>query len=92
VKAKSDIEFGKKSRDKNTGYTGVATGVYFFQYGCTRVTLTSLADGEIKECNFDEQGVEAVEAEKPLKSHAKSGGPRGLVPDASVRGAVCTRP
>ena len=38
---RSDIVLGEKYRDEQTGYEGIANAIYFFQYGCERVTIES---------------------------------------------------
>jgi hypothetical protein len=36
---KSDIVLGDTYRDDQTGFVGVATAAYFFQYGCERIQV-----------------------------------------------------
>lgn len=51
----SDVELGRKYRDQQTGFEGVATSVTFFQHGCERVSLEAYDAGrkEIKVEIFD---------------------------------------
>ncbi|MCK9629444.1 MAG: hypothetical protein M0R37_12750 [Bacteroidales bacterium] len=85
MKAKSDIEFGKEYRDKNTGFKGKATGVLFYQYGCTRVILDALVEGRVEQATFDEPGLEAVDAPEPFKARARTGGPRTMPTRVGIR-------
>lgn len=77
---KSDIKLGRKYRDKNTGFTGTATAVVFYQHGCERVTLKGMNNhGEIVEYGFDSPEVEDVETGKTPQVE-KTGGPHGIAP------------
>ena len=73
---KSNIEFGKKYTDKNTGFTGVAVCISKWQYGCIRVTLQPYGlkeDGDVKDSHtFDEE--ELIEAKDVVQKDP--GGPR----------------
>lgn len=72
----SDITLGKRYRDPQTGITGTATAVYFFQYACERVALETVkSDGELKEYTFDAPRLETVE-ERPKRVRTdRTGGP-----------------
>ena len=51
---KSDVRLGEKYRDEQTGYEGIATGIYFYQHSCERVGLEKMKkDGEIITEVFD---------------------------------------
>lgn len=53
-KYRSDIKLGEKYRDVQTGLTGTATSVHFYQHACERVSIEGLkADGELVEYAFD---------------------------------------
>lgn len=81
---KSDIVLGEKYRDTQTGYEGTAVAVYFFQYGCERITVESY-DSErktIKEMTFDAPRLEHIETGKRMTTE-KTGGP-----DKAATGAV----
>lgn len=78
---RSDIKLGEKYRDTQSGFEGHAVALYFYQHGCERVALKTLADGEIKEFVFDapelasvKTGVRAVVT--------KTGGPHDRTPIA----------
>lgn len=60
----TNIVFGKKYKDKNTGLVGIATAIAKHQYGCIRVSLQPPAkeDGTVPDNQwFDEEGIEGVE-------------------------------
>jgi hypothetical protein len=74
------IEFGQTYRDKGSGFTGKPLGVFFYEYGCTRVTLVAqVAEGSTAapaEATFDEQALVDVTSGEAVESGAASGGPR----------------
>jgi hypothetical protein len=73
----TSIEFGERYRDKNSGYEGVATALYFYEFGCARVSLVSMDDkGDVKDLSFDEQSLVKVGTGKPVEAFAKVGGAR----------------
>ena len=39
TKIETNVEFGKKYQDKNTGLIGVAVSISKWQYGCIRIAL-----------------------------------------------------
>jgi hypothetical protein len=39
TKYQSDVKLGQVYRDEQTGLEGVATAIYFYQFGCERVTI-----------------------------------------------------
>ncbi len=89
----SEIELGKRYIDKQTGIEGVVVVVSFFQFGCERVTLEVVREGEIKEYSFDAPRLTEVGKEEPVKSD-KSGGPeRGTshVRQSAVQRSVLVR-
>ena len=51
----SDVVLGEKYRDSQTGFEGIATAIYFFQYGCERVQLEQLDKKtlDIRSITFD---------------------------------------
>jgi len=49
------IELGKTYRDTMTGLEGVAISRHEYLYGCVRISLEFLKDGQIKTETFDEQ-------------------------------------
>lgn len=70
------FEFGTLVRDTVTGWEGKITGRYEFINGCIRYGLETIKDGDHKELSFDEDRLEAVNAEKPKAFKARTGGPR----------------
>lgn len=79
---KSEVKLGKRYRDTDTGFEGVAGSVTFYQHGCERVVLkgTNL-QGELKEYSFDVPEVELVETGERLKVlEEKTGGPHDRAP------------
>ncbi|GAS99881.1 Gp075 [Mycolicibacterium canariasense] len=78
---KTDIVLGQQYRDAQTGFTGHATAVYFFQHGCERVQLKALHDGELKEHVFDAPELEHVASGRRATS-TRTGGPHDRTPVA----------
>lgn len=85
-KYESDIQLGETYRDEQTGITGVATSVGFFQHACERIVLEFVNDGELKEYAFDAPRLVHVNTNEPAKSE-RPGGPH----DVPGRPAVPTR-
>lgn len=73
----SGIVLGETYRDTQTGYEGVATAVYFYQYGCERVELESFDKkrNELKTVNFDVPRVQHVGTGRQITS-TRTGGPQ----------------
>jgi hypothetical protein len=71
------VKLGRKYRDRVTGFEGVATGRFEYQYGCVRIMLeaTELRDGKSVDATFDEQRLLEVPSERPVRPTATSGGP-----------------
>lgn len=82
----SDIKLGERYRDDQTGYEGTATAVYFFQYGCERVTVENYdaTRKEIKEQTFDAPRLTHIDSNKRVTVD-RTGGPDRSV--NAVRGA-----
>ena len=72
----SDIILGKEYIDDQTGFKGIAVGVYFFQHACERVNLEARvnADGKIIDNTFDAPRLRQVGDEAPARS-SRPGGP-----------------
>lgn len=73
---KSDIVMGQRYRDSQTEYEGIATAVYFYQYGCERVNLEAY-DTKTKmvhSTTFDAPRLIHVDSGKKIKVK-KTGGP-----------------
>lgn len=80
----SDITLGEGYQDEQTGITGVATAISFYQYACERVTLELVVRGRVEEYTFDAPRLISVES----GLHAASttpGGPRPVMPRGSVK-------
>lgn len=54
------VKLGKKYRDKVNGFEGTAISTQEWLHSCTRVTLSAMHDGDIKEFTFDEPQLEEV--------------------------------
>jgi hypothetical protein len=70
------IEYGKKYRDRNTGFEGVAVAITKWQFGCIRIALQPKVkeDGTLLEASwFDEESLEGVE---PIEK--TTGGPTAV--------------
>lgn len=76
------IKLGNKYRDTITGFEGTATGKHEYIHGCTRITLSALSGGDIKECSFDAPALRTwrharrsrragLAARDPLQAHAR---------------------
>lgn len=81
---KTDIKLGQKYRDPQTGITGIATAISFYQYACERASLEIVINGEIKEYTFDAPRLEDVETKERAQTQ-RTGGPGDPV---RQRGAV----
>ena len=79
-------DFGKKARDKITGFSGVITGINSWITGCDQILLQPSVNekGEWQESRwFDDSRIEILEEVKPLgqlyteeeKRRAAVGGP-----------------
>lgn len=72
----SDVVLGDKYRDSQTGFEGIATAIYFFQYGCERVQLEQFDKkaSDIRAITFDAPRLVNVKTGKtPVVT--KTGGP-----------------
>lgn len=72
----SDVILGERYRDKQTGFEGIATAVYFFQHACERVALETYdaERKEVKDQTFDAPRLVSVETGQAAKSD-RPGGP-----------------
>jgi hypothetical protein len=61
----SDVILGDQYRDSQSGFEGIATAIYFYQYGCERVQVEA----------FDKkaQDIRAIAFDAPRLIHVKSG-------------------
>jgi len=74
-KDESEVKLGERYRDKISGFEGVAIAKVEFIYGCTRVTLQALKDGDIKEFTFDAPSLIELATNTELKT-SRTGGTR----------------
>jgi hypothetical protein len=74
------IEFGKRYRDKASGFEGVCVSLYYFEHGCCRACLrgASKTTGEPVEATFDAPDLLAVDTEQAVPKGPRTGGPHGL--------------
>jgi hypothetical protein len=72
------VVLGDKYIDKQTGMTGTATAVVFFQFGCERVTLETVHEGAIKEYTFDSPRLTHVETDTQITTERTGGPDRGV--------------
>lgn len=84
---KSDIILGERYVDKQTGYEGIANAIYFFQFGCERVTLEELdpQTKQIREQTFDAPRLTNIRTGATAKV-TRTGGPDKSV--NAVRNAI----
>lgn len=81
------VLFGKKARDKITGFEGMVTGRVEYMYGCAQLCLTPSVDkdGKLREGQwFDDGRIEIIgEALNPATVQGTSpGGPQRDAPKA----------
>lgn len=79
---KTDIELGKRYTDPQTGISGTATSVSFYQFACERVNIETVVAGKIEDYYFDAPRLVSEETGKRAKV-TKTGGP-----DHGVRSGV----
>ena len=61
------VKLGKRYKDKIQGFEGVCTSIHTYLTGCTRVSLESMVQGDLKEYCFDvTRLVEVDKDEKPI--------------------------
>jgi hypothetical protein len=83
-KYESDIQLGERYMDSQTGYDGIATGIYFFQHACERVCLERI--------NPHSQQLETETFDSPRLVHHVSGDrAQSTRPGGPDRGSM-TRP
>ncbi len=81
----TEIVLGQRYRDVPSGWEGIATGVFFYVNGCTRVNLAGPDKvGQPKDFVFDEEQLVRGDdrgwtLDPPTSRH---GGPRSVVPPA----------
>lgn len=71
---KTDINLGEQYTDTQTGYEGIATGVYFYQFGCERVSLECMREGKLVVETFDAPRLRHAETGK-IPRVKTTGGP-----------------
>lgn len=72
----SDIIMGEQYRDGQTGFEGVATGVFFYQFGCERVNLEAFdkSQNDIRSLTFDAPRLTHIATGKKATT-TRTGGP-----------------
>ena len=72
----SDVVLGRKYIDEQTSFEGVATAIYFYQFGCERVTLESYdaTQKQIRTETFDAPRLTDLESGVKAKV-TRTGGP-----------------
>lgn len=73
---KTDIKMGETYEDKQTGFKGTVTAIYFFQFACERALLERVnpIDNKIEETSFDSPRLTHVESGEKATSR-RTGGP-----------------
>jgi hypothetical protein len=79
--ADEPVKLGEKYIDNISGFEGVAVARFEYLYGCVRVQIEAILNGEPKDFVFDEQRLTRAPS-------AKSGGAR---PDPASRGTGARR-
>lgn len=76
VNFESEIVMGDRYRDTQTAFEGVATAVYFYQYGCERVNLEAYDSDrkDIRALTFDAPRLVHIESGQPV-TVTRTGGP-----------------
>jgi hypothetical protein len=72
----SDITLGERYRDDQSGFEGIATATYFYQFGCERVNLESFnkKTNDIVSLTFDAPRLTNVATGKKA-TVTRTGGP-----------------
>lgn len=72
----SDIVLGERYADTQTEFAGVATAIYFYQYGCERVQVEAYdkKTQEIRSLVFDAPRLRSVKTGK-VATVKRTGGP-----------------
>lgn len=76
VKFETDIVMGERYRDSQSEFEGVATGVFFYQFGCERVNLEAFdaQRNTITSLGFDAPRLIHIESGKAARVK-RTGGP-----------------
>jgi hypothetical protein len=75
----SGVELGGMYRDELTGFEGRATALYFYEFGCVRVSLEGRKlkdDGEPLLATFDEPRLVEATSDRPVEASSAPMGPR----------------
>lgn len=72
----SDIIVGDEYEDTQTAFKGIATAIYFYQYGCERVNLEAFdkKNQDIRSLTFDAPRLRHVKSGK-VATVTRTGGP-----------------
>lgn len=79
----SEIQLGETYRDTVTGFTGKAVARHEYLHGCTRITLSALVSGDVKEFTFDAPSITKLPEMESVTSQ-RTGGPRATPPSRTV--------
>jgi hypothetical protein len=85
----SDIVLGDEYEDTQTAFRGIATAIYFYQYGCERVQIEAFDKkaSDIRSLAFDAPRLRHVESGKVAKV-TRTGGPGNGAERRSDAGAM----
>lgn len=72
----AEIKLGELYRDTVTGFKGKAVSRHEYLHGCTRITLTALIEGDLKEFTFDAPALETYPPPSEQITSGRTGGPR----------------
>jgi hypothetical protein len=75
-KDEAEIRLGEKYRDVVTGFEGTAVGRHEYLHGCTRITLQTMKDSDVKEYTFDAPSIVPVAEPEVAFTSSRTGGPR----------------
>lgn len=89
TKYQSDIILGETYIDQQSGFEGVATAIYFYQFGCERVNLEAFDDTrkQINSIAFDSPRLTNKKTGKTAKV-TRTGGPGLTTEDRDDRGGI----
>lgn len=76
-KYETSVILGEEYTDEQTGISGIATAITFFQHACERVVIEHVKDGEIKDYVFDAPRLVHADTGQEVTS-PKTGGDRPM--------------
>lgn len=80
VNYKSQIVMGEEYVDEQSGFQGIATAIYFYQFGCARVNVEAYDKSrkEIRSLTFDAPRLTHVKSKKRVTVKETGGPGNGL--------------